>query len=90
MFRTVALVLAVSGLCPCPSARGDDAEDKAVGFVEKLGGKVARDDKAPGKPVIQVDLNSTNVTGAGLKELANLKNLTTLNLGGTEVTDAGL
>ena len=33
-------------------ARADDAEDKAVAFVEKLGGAVARDEKAPGKPVI--------------------------------------
>ncbi len=30
------------------------------------------------------------MTDAGLKELAPLKNLTTLNLGGTKVTDDGL
>ena len=30
------------------------------------------------------------MTDAGLKELADLKNLTTLNLAGTQVTDAGL
>ena len=30
------------------------------------------------------------MTDAGLKELAGLKNLQTLDLGGTQVTDAGL
>jgi len=74
--------------------RADDTEDKAVAFVEKLGGKVTRDDKLPGKPVIGVNLGmsviSTKVTDAGLKELAPLKNLSTLDLSGTAVTDAGL
>ena len=68
----------------------DDAEDKAVAFVEKLGGTVTRDDKAPSKPIIGVQLSNTYVTDAGLKELAPLKNLTWLSLGGTKVTDEGL
>ena len=43
----------VSGLaCVRRPARADDAEDKAVAFVEKLGGEVTRDEKLPGKPVI--------------------------------------
>jgi hypothetical protein len=37
-----------------------------------------------------LDLNSTGVTDAGLKELAKLTNLRALNLQKTEVTDAGL
>ena len=58
----------------------DDAEDKAVAFVKKLGGSVKRDDKAEGKPVRGVDLsNRTKVTDAGLKELAALKQLQSLN-----------
>jgi internalin A len=32
----------------------------------------------------------TQITDAGLKELAALKNLQTLNLNGTQITDAGL
>ena len=90
MSRIVAFALALSGLCLCASSRADDAEDKAVAFVEKLGGEVTRDKKAPGKPVIAVTLSGTEVTDAGLKELAALKNLTTLHLGHTQVTDAGL
>ena len=72
------------------AARADDAEDKAFKFVEGLGGKVTRDEKLPGKPVVGVNLDGTKMTDAGLKELAPLKNLTTLNLGNTQVTGVGL
>jgi hypothetical protein len=37
-----------------------------------------------------LDLYNTEVTDDGLKELSNLRNLTTLNLSRTNVTDAGL
>ena len=37
-----------------------------------------------------LSLNATNVTDAGLKELAGLKSLQALNLNNTQVTDAGL
>jgi internalin A len=70
--------------------RADDSEDKAVAFVAEMGGKVARDEKAPGKPVVAVDLEGTPVTDAGLKKLATLKNLSTPSLLRTHVTDAGL
>src|SRR5208282_1519926 len=43
------LVLTGSGL------RADEAEDRAVRAVEKLGGKVTRDEKVEAKPVIRVD-----------------------------------
>ncbi len=56
--------------------------------VENLGGKVTRDEKATGKLVVLVGLFSTQVTDAGLKELTPLKNLTTLDLSYTQVTDA--
>jgi hypothetical protein len=71
-------------------ARADDAENRAVAFVEKLGGRVARDDTKPGKPVVEVRLNLSEITDAGLRELAPFKSLTTLHLGDTQVTDAGL
>ena len=60
-------------------ARADEAEDKAVALVEKLGGKVTRDEKLPGKPVAGVALFFSAVTDAELKELAALKNLTYLD-----------
>src|SRR5205085_2733916 len=73
-----------------PQDEADDAEAKAVEAITKLGGKVTRDDKLPGKPVIGVILaGTTKVTDAGLKELKHLKQLTALTLGG-QVTAAGL
>jgi hypothetical protein len=51
------------------TARADEAEDKAVEFVKKLGGRITRDDKAEGKPVIKVELGDTKVTDSVLKEL---------------------
>src|SRR5215813_12597420 len=75
------LVLAVSG-------RADEAA--ALKMIEKLGGKVTRDGKLPGKPVVAVDLGSTKVVDADLKELKELKSLQSLGLGVTEVTDTGL
>ena len=85
------LCAVVSWLVLCaPAARADPAEDKAVKFVEGLKGKVIRDEKAPGKPVVEAELSQTKLTNAGLKELAGFKNLATLHIGGTMVTDAGL
>jgi Leucine-rich repeat (LRR) protein len=70
--------------------RADEAEDKAVNAIEKLNGKITRDQKAKGKPVIGVYLSGPDVTDAGLKHLAGLKRLQNLKLYGTKVTDAGL
>ena len=69
-------------------ARAD--EEAAVKAVEKRGGKVRRDDKAPDKPVVAVDLRSTLTTDADLKVLKECKHLQVLDLGVTQVTDAGL
>src|SRR5438270_435213 len=79
----VALLILSSG-----AARADEAS--AVKAVEKLGGKVTRDDKLPGKPVIGVNLTGRGVTDAGLKELKDLEQLTSLYLAYTKVTDAGM
>jgi hypothetical protein len=77
----VLLVLAVE-------VRADEAS--AVKAIEKLGGKVTRDDNKPDRPVIAVDLSFTKVMDTDLKELKQLKQLTHLHLMGTQVTDAGL
>src|SRR5207249_4603172 len=82
----VALLACLSG-----ATRADEAP--AVKAVENLGGKVTRDDKLPGNPVIGVNLGGLfpgKVTDAGLKELKHLKQLTTLDLHGANVTGAGL
>jgi len=74
---------------PAPG-KADEAVDKAVQAIEKLGGEVTRDESAPGKPVTLVNLTDKQVTDADLKVLAPLKSLKTLILDNTKVTDAGL
>jgi len=77
-----------------------EAEDRAAQAVETAGGKVTRDAKADGHPVVGVDLcevgvrirrhRDVQVTDAWLKELKEFRSLQTLDLSYTQVTDAGL
>ncbi len=86
----LACGLLLGGLLGPPRAQGDEAEDRAVEAIRKVDGAVARDEKAPGRPVVYVDLNYRTVTDEGLKELRAFKGLRTLCLGFTQVTDVGL
>jgi Leucine-rich repeat (LRR) protein len=67
----------------------DEPEDTAAAALAKSGAAVIRDHDRPGKPVIGVRLPPA-ATDAELKKLAPLKNLTTLDLEGTQVTETGL
>src|SRR5262245_54454204 len=69
-----------------PTARADEAEDKALAFVEKLGGKVTRAEGA----VVGVDLEKTAVRDVDLKELAAFPKLSAVDLRRTGITDAGV
>lgn len=71
-------------------SRADDAEFKAVTFVQSMGGTVLRDNLASGQPVIEADLYGTPTTDAGLKQLTGLARLQRLDLSYTKVTDAGM
>ena len=53
---------------------------EAIAAIEKSGGKVTVDEKAPDKPVIAVDFQHTHVTDAGLEPLRVLPKLQTLTL----------
>ena len=86
--RTMLVGAVMLLACLSGAARADEAS--AVKAVENLGGKVTRDDKLPGKPVIEVNLAFAHVTDAGLKELKHLKQLTSLALYNSQVTDEGL
>ncbi len=66
----------------------DDAE--AIADIMKLGGKIERDDKKPGSPVIAVDLSRKEVKDADLKCLQTLAELRSLKLDNTRITDDGL
>lgn len=89
MFRITALTLAVLAVTYPPAARADD-ETEAAKFVEKLGGKLERNDTGRGGPTYEVRLCFTPITDADLKRLAPLKGLTVLDLSYTAVTDGGL
>src|SRR5437870_5175232 len=90
LMRTMLVGAVMLLACLSGAARADEAS--AVKAVEKLGGKVTRDDKLPGKPVIGVNLGGLvtgkELTDAGLKELKDLKQLTSLDISVTKVTDA--
>ncbi len=59
-------------------------------MLEEFGERIRRDEELPGKPVVSVDLSSTTVTDADLKDLTPLTQLQWLDLGETQVTDEGL
>jgi hypothetical protein len=65
-------------------------EAHATQFVLKLGGRLTRDAKAPGRPVLGAELNVATVTDAGLKVLAGLTQLQYLTLICTRVTGEGI
>lgn len=74
------------------AVRADDAEDAAAKWVEGVGGRVTRDAKADGKPVVEAAFGPVNkkVTDDGLKELKAFKNLKGLTIFFCEqITDAG-
>jgi hypothetical protein len=60
--------------------------------ISKLHGEVLRDQKAEGKPVVQVSFRGGRATDFALKELGlkDLKGLRALDLSFSLVTDAGL
>src|SRR5919205_1008897 len=78
LMRTMLIGAVMLVACLFGAARADEAS--AVKAIESLGGKVTRDDKLPGKPVIGVNLAGTKVTDAGLKELKDFKQLTSLDV----------
>ncbi len=72
-------------------ARTEQPEEEVVQKIEKLGGQVTRDKKAPAKPVIRIDFPGRNLlTDADLKDFKSLKHLTFLSLSGSKVTDTWL
>ncbi len=64
------------------AARADDAEDVSAKWAESVEGKLTRDDKAPGKPVVEVSFLPLNkkITNDGLKELKGFKSLKSLSI----------
>ena len=68
------------------------ANFREIGKLYTLSNALGKDGKPPtsAEDVLSLVLAVDNLTDAGLKELKEFKNLTTLNLNNTKVTDAGL
>src|SRR5262249_31023530 len=85
-------VLACAAAAPPSRSGGEESLDEKA--VEKqileLGGNLTRDQKAPGKPVVGVDLRSAEVDARLLRSLAVFPELTTLHLWYTTVDDDAL
>ena len=86
--RAQALLAVV--LLGAAAGRGHGSEDAAVAALTKLGGTVRRDVKAPGMPILAVDLSASRVTDEDLKHLKHVASLQWLFLQATAVTDVGL
>src|SRR5260370_10957574 len=88
-FRTTLLALFLLPLAVFAQG-GDEAEAKAAALIDKLGGKVTREPKIKGNPIVAVNLSSREINDATLKALAGLKHVRALDIGFTPVSDAGL
>ena len=87
MRKTLIVLLACLPV-PAASAQGEKGEERAVAAILKLGGVVKVDRKS--NRVVEVDFAKPGLTDEGLKHLAALKELKTLDLGRSQVTNAGL
>lgn len=66
-------------------------ESKAMEKIKLLGGKISRDDKLPGRPVVEVSFKQNKkFSYRYLRLLKPFSELTTLNVSGTQITDAGM
>src|SRR4051794_27100456 len=72
------------------SANVNSMQDRAVAEVTRLGGKIEVDETLPGKPIVKVDLHSTQVTDLDLVFLKDLIQLRALDLRLTQIGDAGV
>ena len=90
--HTYPAVLAAAGLLALPAFSGGAGAEgqKAVATLERLGARVERDERAPGKPVVGVVLFGSFVRDDALAPLPQLGQLRSLRLVGTHVSDAGL
>jgi len=82
--------ISVRGDEPFPAGTRGQQDDRLVMRIEELGGKIARDTKLPGSPIVEVDLSGTKVTDDDLRPLSKLAELRTLNLHRTGISDAGV
>ena len=72
------------------ASRPNKEQATSIAEIQKLGGKVTFDEEAPGNPIYAVNFYDIDIGDDALKYVAGLKELKTLILAHTQVTDAGL
>jgi len=90
MMRQIAVLLL---LAVCLAGCGQTQavrEEEAVNAIIKLGGTVTRDKNLPGRPVVGVDLGSTEITDFDLRHLKEFSCLQVVYLSYTSITDTSL
>jgi len=87
-------MLLLMTIAPAAIARTDSSKDLVIAEVERLGGKVELDESLPARPIIKIDLHSTQIADADLSFLVkankDLKQLRYLDLRLTKIGDAGI
>ena len=87
-------MLALLTLVGTASANTHSKKEQVIAEVTRLGGKVEFDETRVDKPIVKIDLHSTQVTDADLALLAkakkDLKELRYLDLRLTHIDDAGV
>jgi Leucine-rich repeat (LRR) protein len=73
-----------------PDSKSEETGDEAAQAIQRLGGRITRDEHIPGKPVVIISLAGTKLTDLDLQTVAACKELRSLDLGRSTVTDAGL
>src|SRR5947209_5615827 len=88
---TLRCLLATALLTLVPAgAYADEAEEKAVAAVNKLGGRVYPVDRQPGQPVVAVEFYDKHLQKGDLKVLAAFQQLEGLHLLYSTLPDAEL
>ena len=82
---TLVLFMAV-----VPAIRADDAQSESIRALRKIGATVTQNNDASGQPVIGVEFNYNRVPGATLRLLTSFKELQTLDLSGTFMSESDL
>jgi hypothetical protein len=90
--RLLSLVIGLPCAWATPAAPAQDppSADQAAAAIQQKGGKVERDDKAEGKPIIIVNFATMPTSDDDLACLKGLDKLQKLTLNNTKITDAGL
>ncbi len=82
-----SILALVAGL----AAAADEAGmEQAIARIQDAGGRIERDEFAPEKPIVFVNLGATKATDEALATLGAFPDLRKVVLNGTAVTDAGL